>query len=143
MISNAESFTISGDPISAPTNNKFYLIATQSFAGLPGAPTPDAIIPAGAIPFVNVSGDTITYDPWDSLTFGMGQLPTDGINSLNGDLTTGVNSPTNYAGDSGSVDASGGEEPVPAASTWGVVVMSLVMACAGTMLMIRGRRVVA
>lgn len=143
MISDAESFTIMGAALTPPTTNKFYLIATQSFADLPGASTPDAIIPIGVIPFMSVNGDTITYDPWDSLTFGMGVLPTDGITSLNRNLSTGVNSPTNYAGTTGAVDASGPDEPVPAASTWGVVVMSLVMACAGTMLVIRGRRAIA
>jgi len=140
MTSDAKSFTISGAALSSPTTNKFYLIATQTFADLPGAPTPDAIIPVGVVPFFSVDGDTITYEPWDGMTFGAGVLPTDGLNSLRADLTTGLNSPTNYAGIPGSVDASEAG-PVPAASTWGVVVMSLVVACAGTMLVVRRRAV--
>lgn|GEM_PF-3347996 len=35
MSSDTQSFVISGDPLVSPTSNKFYLMATQSFA-LPG-----------------------------------------------------------------------------------------------------------
>jgi hypothetical protein len=40
------SFTIPTN-VASPTANKSYLIATPAFAALPGAPTPDAIKPAG------------------------------------------------------------------------------------------------
>lgn len=107
LTSNANSFAIPGPALTAPTTNKSYLIATQAFADLPGAPTPDAIIPSGMVPFFSIDGDTVTYDPWDNLVFGAGVLPTDGVTSLNFDLSTGVNSPKNYAGDTGSIDVSG------------------------------------
>lgn len=107
LTSNSNTFLIPGSPLTPPTTNKFYLIATQAFADLPGAPTPDAIIPSAMVPFFSIDLDTITYDPWDALAFGPGALPTDGVTSLNFDLTTGVNSPTNYAGDTGSIDVSG------------------------------------
>lgn len=136
LTSNTRNFVLPGGPLTPPTTHKFYLIATQSFADLPNAPTPDAIIPPGSIPFFSVAGDTVTYDPWDSLAFGAGLVPTDGIHSLGFDLSTGVNSPTNYAGQTGSVDASGGSM-VPAASTWGLIALSGLILCVGTLLVQR------
>ena len=104
-------FTIVGDALESPSTNKHYLIATQTFADLPGAPTPDAIIPAGLLPFwFGADGGTVTYHIYHSLTYGAGELPTDGINSINEPSNTiAVNSPTNYAGDTGSVDVSSPE----------------------------------
>ncbi len=91
--------------IASPTTNKFLLFATPAFAALPGAPTPDELFLPGEVPFFSVTGDTIRYGaPYDTLTFGA-VVPTDGIMSLNKNLTTGVNSPTNYAGQTGSVNA--------------------------------------
>ncbi|MCH8137768.1 MAG: hypothetical protein IH926_02240, partial [Proteobacteria bacterium] len=88
--------------------------ATADFAALPGAPAPDFIIPAGSVPFIGIGVDeTIKYCPacgYDTFSFLAGALPTDGINSLSFDLSTSTNSPTNFAGDSGSVDAG---DPVP------------------------------
>lgn len=45
--------------------------------------------------------------PGATLAFSAGQLPLDGVLSLNHDHTTGVNSPTNWAGQSGSVSLVG------------------------------------
>ena len=68
----------------------------SSDLALPGAPTPDHLISPG---FFSTGGDTITYVPWDSFTFGAGQLPTDGVNSLVAGAGTGPATPTNYAGE--------------------------------------------
>ncbi len=95
--------------VSAPTTNKHLLFATAAFAALPGAPTPDQIIPAGMVPFFNINGDTVRYNPYDAFTFG--PVPVDGINSMNDGGIVAANSPTNYAGATGSVDAGG--PPVP------------------------------
>lgn len=103
-----KSFTIVGN-VESPSSNRLFLIATQSFADLPGAPTPDRILPLALMPFFfSVSGDTVRYNPYDAFTFG--PVPTDGINSMNRIGGVAANSPTNYAGATGSVDASG---PVP------------------------------
>ncbi|MCA9244933.1 MAG: hypothetical protein KDA32_13325 [Phycisphaerales bacterium] len=102
----AHSFTIASNVV-APTSNRHLLFATQSFADLPGAPTPDQIIPVGLLPFFNTAGDTVRYGAFDAFTFGA--VPTDGINSMNDGGIVAANSPTNYAGQTGSVDASGGE----------------------------------
>jgi hypothetical protein len=50
ITSNAKVFAWSNGAV-ANTANKYYLVATQSFADLPGAPTPDAIMSPGVLPF--------------------------------------------------------------------------------------------
>lgn len=88
------------------TANKHLLLATAGFAALPGAPTPDYIIPAG---FFSINGDTLDYWFYDTLTFERGELPTDCVTSLHdgggGPNFTGPNSPTNFADETGSIDA--------------------------------------
>jgi len=138
LSSNSTSFTIGGAPPAPPTSNKFFLIGTAGYAALPGAPPPDAIIPAGSVPFAAAGGDTIAYGPYDSLIYGAGVLPTDGITALNRDLSTSTNSPTNYAGTTGSVDAS------PAAAVGsldvvGALLSAALLAVAGIMLAMRAR----
>lgn len=132
-------FTVSGLSLST-TGDKFILLATADFAALPGAPTPDFIIPANNVPFIGVGvNETLKYFPagnYDTFTFMAGMLPTDGINSLNFDLSTGTNSPTNFAGDSGSVLAT---DPVPSVSTWGLVTLALMMLVAGSIVLARNR----
>lgn len=126
MTTVANNFVIPGAPLVPPSSNRFYLIGTAAFAALPGAPTPDAIIPASDLPFFfSTAGDTVTYVPWDSFAFG--PVPTDGTTSLNSDLTTGLNSPTNYAGASGSVDASPPPASVPALSERGLILFALLL----------------
>lgn len=84
---------------SSATENRRVLLATAAFAAIPGAPTPDYIIPAG---FLQRTGDTLTYPATpDSLSFGA--LPADGVTSINGSGAAGTNSPTNFAGQSVSV----------------------------------------
>ena len=108
---SARTYTIQHSVIS-PTANKSYLIATPAFAALPGAPTPDELMAPG---FVLIApGDTsVTYSPYDTATWAAGALPTDGVHSLTrtaagSALSSAVNSPKNYAGATGSVDASPG-----------------------------------
>jgi hypothetical protein len=109
VTSNTRSFTITAN-VSPPTGFRHILLATPAFAALPGAPTPDYVFPAGSVPFFSTSGDTVRYVPYCAYTFGAGVVPTDGVNSLT--LTShethafsiGPNSPTNYAGDTGSIN---------------------------------------
>jgi hypothetical protein len=77
------------------------LLGTAAFAALPGAPTPDHIIAANSF---NKNGDTVRYHVYDAFTFGA--VPTDCVNSMNDGGIVSVNSPTNYAGQAGSVDCS-------------------------------------
>jgi hypothetical protein len=102
-LDTGNSFLI-GFNLTPPTTNKHLLFASPAFAALPGAPTPDKIV---NVPnFFDRTGDRVQYDPYDTWNFGA--IPTDGINSMNrtGGLQIRLNSPTNYAGQTGAVDAS-------------------------------------
>ncbi len=94
------------------TANRHLLLATAAFAALPGAPTPDYIISEN---FLDLDADLLTYWMYGAAAFpfGSGELPTDGTHSLvctagggGGCTTTAseVNSPTNFAGETGSVE---------------------------------------
>lgn len=93
----------------ASTAGKKFLMATPGYAALSGVPAPDFIFPSNN--FFVLTGDTLTlvggigdgtHPPTFTLTNG--QVPADGIQSLNFDLTLNpVNSPTNFAGATGSV----------------------------------------
>ncbi|MGH7139348.1 MAG: hypothetical protein ACREHD_26685, partial [Pirellulales bacterium] len=105
--SNENTFTFPADLPSSNTAEHHFLIATADYAALPGAVTPDYIIPDN---FFKPSGDTFDYADVDSFTFTAGQVPTDGTMSLFRDvntfaLSTGPNSETDLAGNSGSITA--------------------------------------
>jgi serralysin len=102
------SFTIVGNLPSAPLANSYFLVGTPDYAALASAPDPDYTLPAGS--FFNISGDTLTFAVTvDTLTFGSGALPTNGTDSLtrtswgSGTTTTGAATPTNFAGQTGTV----------------------------------------
>jgi uncharacterized repeat protein (TIGR01451 family) len=86
----------------APTQGHSLLLATPGFASLPGGITPDFVIPTG---FLFTGGGTLAFgNPLaDTFDYGAGELPLDNVQSLNRNKTTGVNSPTNFAGQTGSV----------------------------------------
>lgn len=86
------------------TANRHLLLATAAFAALPGAPAPDHIIEEN---FFSPSHDVLGYYffPAAELAFGPGELPTDGVQSLRRDGQVEPNSPTNFAGETGSVVA--------------------------------------
>ncbi len=99
-------------PCTNCTANRHLLLATEAFAALPGAPTPDYIISEN---FFDLNEDTLVYWLYVAATFPFspGDLPTDGTHSLvclDGDFAgctttaTEVNSPTNFAGETGSVE---------------------------------------
>jgi hypothetical protein len=98
-------------PVNLPngfTANKRVLIATAGFAAL-GIVTPDYVVPA---PFLFPSGGTIDYASVDVISYPA--LPTDVVSSLNRSGVVGVNSPTNFAGQTGSI---GPRAPPPATAT--------------------------
>jgi hypothetical protein len=92
-------------PCTNCTAHKHLLLATASYASLAGAPAPDYIIPTGSLPFFAIGGDTLEYWFYPDATWSFGPVPTDGFNSLYHDGTVACNSPTNFAGQSGSVVA--------------------------------------
>lgn len=100
------------DDTPSPTAGRHLLLATAGFSDLPGAVTPDFTLddgflfhPDGVVDFV--SANRMAY---------VG-LPTDGVSALHCDSNNGIsctamsvgdNSPTNFAGKTGFIDASGG-----------------------------------
>jgi hypothetical protein len=92
-------------PIASPTSNKFLLGGTAAFAAMPGSPPLDFTIPDG---FLRLGpADSVSYGPpYDTLAVPAGALPLDGINAYLDGGATGPNTPTNYLGEVGFVDAS-------------------------------------
>ena len=85
------------------TANKTFLMATSGFAALPGTPTPDYIIFDN---FFDPTGDTLTFTPPipdEIVAFISGDIPLCGTLSMNADLTTGTNSPTNFSDETGPI----------------------------------------
>ena len=105
--STGKSITLTTN-LSGSTSNKRLLLATAGFASLPGAVPPD--FPTIPLPanFFNPAGDTVSlfhHQPIDSKTFS--SVPTDGVMSrVYPSNTLAINSPTNFAGQSGSVNLS-------------------------------------
>lgn len=97
--SATKTFMFPSNLSSSATANRRVLVATQGFADL-GIVRPDYIIPAG---FLSTSGGTVDFAGVSSI--GYASLPVDGVLSRNAGGTTGVNSPTNFAGVSGSIPA--------------------------------------
>jgi hypothetical protein len=104
-------------PADLPSNltaNKFFLIATSGFAAVAGI-TPDYIMSDS---FLFIGGGTVNYAGSTSIV-NHAALPINGMTSLHINTSTdefsqGTNSPTNFAGDVGSVMAPA-VIPVPAA----------------------------
>ena len=100
--SNAKTFAIPTNLSGTATLNKNWLMATSGFAALPGAVTPDYLIPDN---FFSFSGDTLTLVDGvnlnSSVTFGLNDLPIDGVLFMNASFATAANTPTNFAGETG------------------------------------------
>ena len=118
-------FVFPSNLISTTTANKDFLLATLGYAAIPGAPTPDYTIPSN---FFSPLGDTIQYGTTggtaDLTTFGA--LPSGATQSLNrigtsgNSYSTASNSPTNFAGATGSIP-----EPASGLLIVGVAAMAL------------------
>ncbi len=116
LSSSSHTFIFPGN-VAGSTLNKHVLLATSGFAGLPGAPVPDHII---ADNFFSTTADTISFSVYDTMTFPAGSLSTDGTHSLNKDPNdatdttfVALNSPTNFSGQTGTINAVSGPPGVP------------------------------
>jgi hypothetical protein len=143
LSSSLHSFSWSNGPVAPPTNGRSYLVATAAFAALPGAPVPDVIIPPANVPFFSTAGDTVAFGAIDSLAFGA--VPTNGTDSLTetaagGAINAGPNTPKNYAGVTGSVNAAPPSVPSGSAST---IVATLMMMVVLGFIGLRRSRIVA
>jgi hypothetical protein len=114
--------TFNDDLPSNFTAGTFALVATQGFASLPGAVQPDFVMPDG---FIDTSVVVeLELGNIDEFMFSLGDIPTDGINSLHRTGTPiGLNSPTNFAGDTGSIDL-----PEAAPTALGVAALTCLVA---------------
>jgi len=98
---NTHTFTFTTDLPSTQTANTSVLLATQAFADL-GLVTPNYIIPAG---FLFQGSGSVNFAGVDILDYT--NLPANGSLSFNRGGTTAVNSPTNFAGQTGTVTVPG------------------------------------
>lgn len=117
---NLDHSELLGSDLPPGTADKKFLVGTESYAALPGVPAPDYVLPDG---FLDPSGDTVMWWFYQTLEIPPGVMPSDGVNSISVvepatpmSFSVGVNSPTNFAGETGTVvlPASG----VPSLATW-------------------------
>jgi hypothetical protein len=95
--STVRTFTFPSNLPSTQTASRSVLIATPGFAAAAGV-TPDFVVPA---PFLFPGGGTINYAGVDTVTYG--PLPTDGTSSIDRNGARATATPTNFAGQSGSL----------------------------------------
>jgi hypothetical protein len=118
-------FTFVGNLPSSATNGKWALVGTSAFALAAGAPAPDYVLPDN---FFDPTSDTLNYAGVDS--WAVSNVPVDGVNSLDRATGVGTNTPTNFAGQSGSIDVSGGPA-VPSFGGIALVVLTGLLLLAG------------
>ena len=134
--SDANSYIFPNNLPQENTFERWLLIATPAFASLAGAPTPDFTIPAG---FFDPTGDTLLYrNGLDGIVVPPGAMPTDGVHSLARDLSTPVNSPTNFAGVTGSVTVP--SDAIPLLPPWGAALGLLLLPALGCLALVRRAR---
>lgn len=107
------TFTI---PVDLPgnTTNRNFLIGTQGFAAL-GLVAPDYVVPNN---FLFITNGTVNWAGVDIVSYA--SLPTNGTLSIDRNGVTGVNSPTNFSGQTGSITpATAPGAPVIGAATPG------------------------
>jgi serralysin len=78
------------------------LIATPDFQAAAGI-EPDFLMPASSIPVASVDGVRMSLAPLTEFDFTAGTLPLDGVHSLNRDSGVAVATPTNFAGEVGTL----------------------------------------
>ena len=129
---NQDHSQLLGSDLPFGTANKKFLVGTESYAQLPGVPAPDYVLPDG---FLEPDGDTVVWWFYQTMTIPPGVMPSDGTLSISVDqpasptgFVVGVNSPTNFAGETGTVVL---PAPVPSFSAWAMALSAaLVVATA-------------
>ena len=97
-------FTFDHDLASTSTAGHSLLLGTTAYAALPGAVAPDFVLPAQFFNFAPDTADTLSYSSsFQLINVDDFTLPLDGVHSLLSDGSNPVNSPTNFAGQTGSI----------------------------------------
>ncbi len=140
---NQDHSELLGSNLPFGTANKKFLVGTQSYAALPGVPPPDYVLPDG---FLDPSGDTVVWWFYQTKTIPSGVMPSDGTLSIHvidpadpaSGFVVGLNSPTNFEGDTGLVVQPSG---VPSLPSWALgLAAALIAGAAWLPLQRRGRR---
>jgi len=115
-----------GSDLPTGTANKKFLVGTQSYAALPGVPAPDYVLPDGIL---DPTGDTVVWWFYQTIVIPPGVMPTNGVDSIHvvtpsfpGNppvYSVATNSPTNFAGDTGTVALA-----VPSLSVGGAAILA-------------------
>jgi hypothetical protein len=114
-------FSFPGNLPTSATANKSLLIGTPGFAAL-NVVTPDFIMQA---PFLFPGGGTLNFAGVDSITYPA--LPVDGVKSIDRNGVVGTNSPTNLAGQTGTIGANALAPAGANVPTTGVVGLAMVV----------------
>ena len=128
---NADHSQTLGSNLPQGTAFKKFLVGSQSYAALPGVPTPDYIVPDGIL---EPDGDTIMWWFYQTIVIAPGVMPSDGVMSITvvdpvvPSFSVGVNSPTNFAGETGTVVL---PTALPVSSTVGAITIVLTSALLG------------
>ena len=119
----ASSASLTPNLPSTATDGAYLLIGTAGYATIAaaqGAPAPDRTLPINN--FLELTGDRVRYAGIGATdrAYGAGGIPTDGIDSNDYENPSGtVNTPENFAGATGSINAS--VAAVPMLSRLGIV----------------------
>jgi hypothetical protein len=128
MVAGANTFNFVTNLPSASTANTWVLMGTPAFAALSGAPTPDYVLPSN---FFSPAGGTLNYASGIQI-WNYPAVPTNGVLALLRNGSTAVNTPKNFAGVQGQVNA-GPPPAVPSFAAWGLILLvgAMLLAASG------------
>ena len=125
---NTNHSDILGSALPFGTANKKFLVGTESYAALTGVPAPDYIVPDAII---EPDGDIVVWWFYQTIVIPPATMPSDGVLSITvvdpfvPSYSVGINSPTNFAGDTGTVVL---PSAVPMSSTTGAISIAVIVA---------------
>lgn len=134
---NQDHSQLLGSDLPFGTAFKKFLVGSQSYAALTNVPEPDYVLPDG---FLNPAGDTVVWWFYQTIVIPPGVMPTDSYHSITvvdptiPTYEVTVNSPTNFAGQTGSIPAS----IVPSVSRTGLAAAALLLGVAAAWALHRG-----
>lgn len=128
---NVDHSQVLGANLTLPTAHRKFLVGSASYAALPDVPVPDYVLPDG---FLDPAGDTMVWWFYQTIEIPPGVMPVQGglsISVVDPNVPTysvGPNSPTNLAGDTGTISLPSG---VPSLQGWWLPIAALLLAMGG------------